>query len=72
MAWLQAGDVDRGVALLKEDIRNGGVQVYHLGCHESADGLRDNPKVRELLTTYGRLGTVNRQAAGAVRTGTAR
>jgi tetratricopeptide (TPR) repeat protein len=60
MAWIQAGEVDRGADLLEADARGGGVQVYHLRCNEATDGRREHPRVRKLLETYGRLGTVNR------------
>lgn len=64
MAYLQAGDLPRGLALIEEDIRGGSVQVYHLGCHEAADEYREAPGIRRLLETYGKLGTAGRLLAG--------
>jgi len=62
LAYLHAGDLVRGLALLEEDARTGGVQIYKLGCHEATDEHRDAPEFRRVRTAYGRLGAVNRSA----------
>ncbi len=55
VAEIGAGHLDRGLALLEDETRNGSRMVYKLPCNPEIDEVRSLPRFQRLLAAAGAL-----------------